>query len=1189
MPTLSGAQLTLLRTHPHSFKEYLAVLQPDTVLACQLNGEPSGDPVTSITFDNVTQGAFGDVVPGMTLWVGSAAGGRDKGTCRARKAATSDTLYIAEDSAIDWADDDYLTVVENYELWVKYPRIVANDSITFYKDWEETYSDQHEKWPPVAIMGPPDCQFIDGGVATCEFVGEHSYPVAPGASIASYAWAFPGGTPATASTAGTDASPHQVTWDTAGIYWVTLTVTDSNGKTHTGRRPVFIFERTGASVPYTKFKMTGRHGDLDQHGHAATFEVYGDADQAEFPDGALVVYFTEDWYGTTQTSIGGNYTGRAHIKFVGYIQKESTTKDPQTSVVTFEAATLNALMDTREGFSCWIKNKGGASNWTEATHLTADRAALSLCRHQSTLLAICDVIISGDTEYIKSQEFAAKTTLLQQLQTLYNDLFAHVACDKQGRLYFDIDPQMRPVADRSSIDVILDLAHGDWRDRLDLPRPQEPRTSFINLGGVHYAGHPHEVEPILSKAPGDAPGYGGHSLEINGLILASQADGNEKAGLALARDNNEFPEITVPMAGSWDVFDIVPQEYVRLSLAASDTKRGIVWTNQKLIPRRVELTTEETKAGRVPRVTIHVEKDSYGPSGVVGDYPEEPPSGPTNPPAPPPPTPPPGGYEGDAGPAVASHDEDGIYWTDFLGQAWEARNTGLGDTAVLDLIWDPWWFTEYRSGGRDPADVILWCCGQGFVEKSIDAGLTWEDRTPTTDPPNTWEDTTPPTATTVTYKQLHADVHNIDTFYLLVEWQEPDSGFDKWRGWIAKTEDNGASWTWYALTICAQGVTVTFDFDESPGGWISLDEVNTRYIEDHDLEYDHYWGWKAISPPMNGWAGTNAGSLEVAGDFCVHDEQAHAADVYYPQFVTIDNLYFSWHVSTIQYWTYNVYIYYRKSTGDPWTQIYNSNKLAWNVDFTGVGDSYQIRVRVYQHNHAGSVLQLVRFDNTYMGPDELRPLAMDLDTEDGTRLYVTLWADGELYARQLAAADLSLQQQSGFGSAAEAEVETKTYFIVPRCPHILGGSGYGDQVWVMGRWNDGAVKHLAKSENGGTSFTDKGSASWDSNHRVGALEVLYDGTTVHAFVNHATTPRLWQSLDGGGSWSDINSLPFNVEFEGLTRCNWAADEFLIGSNAAGAQMAAWLPAPYTGAWTDATGSPSLPTASGAISSIIWVG
>lgn len=1185
MPALSAGDLTLLRGERHRFKEYLAVMQPAVVLACQLNGAPTGDPVTQITYDNVTQGAFGNVVAGMTLWVGTSAGGRQKGTCRIRKAATANTLYVAEDSAIDWTDDDHLTVVLNYEFWIKYPRIIVNEDITFYKDWEVAYSDQHSKWAPVAILGPPDCQFINPGtgLATCKFVGEHSYAVAPGASLSSYSWVFPGGTPGTANTAGTDAAPHSVTWDTPGIYWVTLTVTDSNGKTHTGRRPVFIFNRTGESVPYTHFKMTGRSGDLNQHGHTASFEIYGDADQSEFPDGAMVVYWTEDWYGDTQQSIGGNFKYRSHIKFVGYIQKESTVKDPQTSLVTFEAATVNALMDTREGFSAWIKTESSASDWCQATNLTADRAALSLTRYNSTLLDIADVMISGDSLYIKSQEFAAKSSLLQQLQTLYDDLFAHVACDKQGRVYFEIDPQMRPVDDRGTISIVADLQHGDWRDRLDLPRPQESQTSFINLSGVYYPGYPNEVEPILSKAPGDAPAYQGSTTEIPGLILGGQSDGNTKAGLALARDNNQFPDVTMPMTGLWDVFDIVPQEYIRLSLAAADTKRGIVWVNQKLIPRRVNLDVEETEHGRVPRVTIQVEKDSYGPAGVDGDYPDEVPDTPTNPTYPPEPTRPPGDYVGDAGPVVASHSESGVYWSDFMGQSWVARNTGLPDTDVLDLIWDPWWFV--KVGNRDPQNVILWACGPGFIARSPNAGLSWQDWTPTTDPPNTWEDTTPPTASTVTYKQLHGDMYHENTFYALVEWQEPAT--DKWRGWVAKTENDGISWTWYALGYVASPPAWTFDTDME--GWEEWKEGPNpwQYAKFTDQDgspspgsietYGHFhWDYNySVGPKKQGLGHTIGGGTTLTYRYRLVSKTVVEGG--------------GWHALTVRVTT---------DVGQR-TQIIELQGVSpggWiNKTFNlGAYNGEIIQEIRFENNVGHDVRCIIRLDtiqlNNLAGAGDVRPLAMDLDLENGSRLWLTVWrGNNTLYLQRRNAANMGMLLQKSFGTATEGEVANKTYFIVPRAPFVLGGSGFGNYVWIYGRWNDGGLKHLAYSNDGGATITNKSCASWDVNHRIGALSVLYDNTTITAFVNHAATPRLWKSVNQGVDWTDHNSMPFNIEFDAATRCTWAADEVFIGRNGAGAQMAAWILSPWDGSWTDGTGDPGLPTESGAITSIIWVG
>ncbi len=1191
MPELSPGDLALLRTHPHKSEECLAVLHPATMLTCLLDGVPTGDPVTQISYSDIDEGDPLNVIAGMTLYVGTSEGGRQKGTCRIRKAPADSILYIAEDSKIEWEDDDYLTVVENYELWVKYPRlVVAGETLTIYKDWEQAYNGEHSNWPPVAILGPPDCQFIDPdtGLATCSFVGERSYAVAPGATIpgANYTWYFPDGTPEVSTDPGTEAAPIVVTWDAPGTYWVQLEVEDSNGKTHLGRRPVFIFDRTGTDAPYTRFKMGSRSGSIGQHGHQASFEVYGDADQAEFPDGALVVYFTQDGYGDTQQSIGGNFPFRSHIKFVGYIQRESTQKDPETSTVTFEAATINSLMAAREGFSCWIKTRGTATTWSDAVALTADRAALSLCRHHSTILDICDVIISGNTLYIKSQEFAAKTNLLQQLQTLYDDLFAHVACDKQGRLYFDLDPQMRPVSERDDIDVIVDLTHADWRDKLGLPRPQEPKTSFINLAGVAYPGYPHDVIPILSKAPGDAPAYGGSTREISGLILSTQADGNEKAGLALAADNNEFPQVSIPLAGHWDVFDIVPQEYVRLSLAAGDTKRGIVWTNQKLIPRQVNYRVEEGDSGRAIQVDIEVEKDSFGPAGVDGDYPTDVPPVTTTTTAPPP-TPPPGGYEGEAGTVVAAHSEDGVYWSDFMGESWENRLAG----AVLDLIWDPWWFTNERAGNHDPANCILWACGPGFIKVSPDAGETWTGRTPTDDPPNTWEDTTPPTATGVTYKQLHGDIYNLDVFYALVEWQEVDSGLDKWRGWVAKTLDNGLHWTWYELASFIGGPTYTFDWAGGPEGFTPVGETFWAQ-ESIATWYDGVWP----SCPDGGDGYWLANAVSPGGPWADWETYICLQYATKMSFDTVNWLYRQWGGLNVGGQRLEVYT---SVNGVDWVQAYTTY---WESDqpcpyASGavplvVADKYA-RFVVWGHGAFGHVPENAFFaltlTNLIAGTVQMRPLAFDLDMETGGKLYLTAWADDTLSLAARDSGDLTAIQTTTIGACSKAEMEDQTYQIVPRCIFLPGTSGFGDYVWVFGCWDDGAVKHLAYSSDGGATFDNKGSATWTIDHRLGALEVFYDNQTLMAVVNHAVNPALWQTINQGTTWANVKAAPFGVEFEAITRCTWAADELFIGANAAGAVMAAWIEAPYTGDWVDGTGDPSLPTASGEITAIIFVG
>ena len=80
MTTPTAGELTLLRTQPQRSKLYLSIFEPQTVFQARVNdaGAAKGDMV--ITYDAVTTGTYLDILGGMTVWVGSTAGARDKGS-----------------------------------------------------------------------------------------------------------------------------------------------------------------------------------------------------------------------------------------------------------------------------------------------------------------------------------------------------------------------------------------------------------------------------------------------------------------------------------------------------------------------------------------------------------------------------------------------------------------------------------------------------------------------------------------------------------------------------------------------------------------------------------------------------------------------------------------------------------------------------------------------------------------------------------------------------------------------------------------------------------------------------------------------------------------------------------------------------------------------------------------------------
>jgi hypothetical protein len=111
---LSAPKLAAQRLPGQWSKSRLIVPQAHTIYTARLNGVPSSnDMVVEITVDTES-GTRSNVLPDMTLYVGSMAGGGtgagayDLGMCRIRKTPIATKFYIAEASDIVWVDNAYL-------------------------------------------------------------------------------------------------------------------------------------------------------------------------------------------------------------------------------------------------------------------------------------------------------------------------------------------------------------------------------------------------------------------------------------------------------------------------------------------------------------------------------------------------------------------------------------------------------------------------------------------------------------------------------------------------------------------------------------------------------------------------------------------------------------------------------------------------------------------------------------------------------------------------------------------------------------------------------------------------------------------------------------------------------------------------------------------------------------------------
>jgi len=667
LPVIPGNQLTYLRDqHPHTARvEWFLAIAPygAACFTALANDVPPGTLVRgtmTIPYDNDAGEA--NVSAGMTLWVSAVGyGAYDVGRVRIKAInAVANTITVAENSEIEWADNLFLTCPGAYgfrELWGKYPRLTeAGGVVDFFMDYDDDFTSPTDTVvPPKANAGPPAVVWIDPttGNADVSFTGDTSYTteIAP-AAIASYLWDYADGVVivGNVANAGTCAAPNVVRWTTPGFRYISLTVTDNTAQARTATVyvPVWIFQE-GVEDPFTQVEVLRQDGDADR-GWSAKFRVFRTNSAAEdiiynFPDGALVVLFTRTWFGDTETGVGGwcmagDKHYRDNVRFVGWLSGETLQYDYAAGTVEFEAISHDGIMRLVPGWPFTIESTAGVpTDWYQVRALNVDRALHFLLEYYSTVNQVCDVkrVGEGVARLVPIQKFSGENLYDQAQGDLLGDAKCCLFSDRQGVLYATRDPQFMSAADRLGVDVACHLqqTQGNWMGELSMDKSHRPSIGQVRLGGFA------NTTPLLSRAPGAAPLQNAREERPGGLIFQNQAEANLWAGLTLTQRNNEYWEIPLNLTGYWPVFDPAYQEYIELS--ATDPLGRQSWIQEKFVVRGVEFN-DKSKDGTC-LTSLVLEKASAILIGETVTVPSEPtPASPLPPPGPiPPPTIPPTG------------------------------------------------------------------------------------------------------------------------------------------------------------------------------------------------------------------------------------------------------------------------------------------------------------------------------------------------------------------------------------------------------------------------------------------------------------------------------------------------------------------------------------------------------------------
>lgn len=1223
---LTAGQLSLLRSeHPHKLRFYLSVFAPaidyaggdfgDILYAGTVNGAHDRGARTITCIDVVNNLNIAEPTSGYTVLVGPTAaggGGPGIGGVSKRRLRDTDTVGIANDAILDangveWENGQYITIVRNWELWPVFPRILRAAPFTFYKDYDVVYTDENEEPPPVAIMGSHWAGFLgSGGTVTVTLDGSDSYGVAPGATISAYLWQSTGGAIANANIATTS-----ITFNAADTYWVYLTVTDSNGKTQKTRRVFMVHDAN--NMPFTGFDATISLSYTG--GNTLTITAFEDVDVDDWPDQSIVILWAEEWYDTTEESIG-YLTDYSHIKFVGYLDAETIAADPEnTGMVEFDAHCISQIMMNTPMVSVALDDTTASpTNWYTYFNLTTARAIHHLWRYHSTLFTVADVLLPiSNTLRRFAMDWPQGSLISQARLTAWEQgIYCEIGCDKLGRVHVEVDPQFILEANRGAVDVVMSMGDTDWYDEYSVVREEKLLTAQVSLSGMNHDGA--TSIPYFANMPGYliagsdydfVPEARGVPQDERNRLLAGQADANQKCGLAYAKSNNDIPELRMGMAGNYTFVDVYPQEYYRMTIAAGDTKRGVTMTNRRCIPREVDITMVAESG--VVDVSVVFEPETLDvPLGVPWQYPSSIPTyvDPDTPTWP--------EIDQIGGTAMMFTDDDGLWTTFDAGAAWAQRNTGAG----VDDWWgyfDPWGVV---NNGYDPETSVLWKLGVGYIYRSIDGGKHWANVTPTTNPPNTWGDAPAPTPTDLTYTMMTPSWHAEKAHYGIANYT--DGG--EYRGYIVYTTNNGASWTWVALGGNTQAAAT----------W--------GYVQD---VYTEFWYNDGQGNPVRTLASPSR--IEGAPDGSCGGAQvnftarpvAHSDEIRY---LLLDfGTYIQLDPATVDGGinaeskictctdtmtrsddtTMHIFISAITDIGEFALGIIRGTDL---IDWDGAVHGYPIPANTTENNAADTGINWFRYalveltqdlGETYSGTgaflhtfdyvrvypsavaSEVRPISIDIDKEDGRYVYVTFWTGDAAIGRFI----IHVYDLDGDGFAFPVREDSYVEGLGGPRAFITQAGGVNSRWWAVKTASDATISDYGRNfflygrvDNGAPNeyviaFIDMVGAGYAWNYGIqvyeagggpptipntgvlGAIKWISANQLLTVMNENILVADLFESLDAGVTWTKRNDPPVEVNMGGMA-IHFTELALMVGEiDGPEVHIVAH---PWTGAWADVT-------------------
>ena len=588
---------------------YAFISSPATVLACQVNDpSPANDRRTSIAFDGVTAGAYTAALDGMTVLVGSAAGLSDRGLGCIDGSATASSLPIIMTSNIAIADNDYVTVIQDFGVWARKKLPTYTNQLSVPR-------------PTIAAGGDRVLKLTGANVAT-------TYALT---GAASYVTTCAGST----VTNGTTDHP-TVAVTTAGEYLVKIVGTGANGAVSTTYRIVYVYS---AANPPKNIILQSNSGD--ESGWSATIQLY--ENQSSVRDRAKCIIFGEDYFNGAQGS-AGDLAGCENIILSGWIAGDTIDYDVDNGGVSFDVRGAGYWLDKMDNESEIVMMGTAAADWGHMASLTVDKMLWFMASWQTTCLNCMDAVYTGDTRTAPVIT-APSGSIKSQIDYVTGRILANAFTDQYGRMIFRIDTPLIPIADRAGIASAATLTSADF-ESINIDKTILPPTSQTVITGQTAAG-----VYMAAIGGGRIAGRFGTQSGLDELLAADQAQLNVMAGSLFAKDNTPYKFSINNLRGNNRTIE--PGKRITLTILAADNLGGVAYSGYAIV-RSVDRSHDpvgggwsisldadaETQAGLYCTGDIPIDTDTGLPADTGVPFPNFPPFSWSNNPVPTPPPPP---------------------------------------------------------------------------------------------------------------------------------------------------------------------------------------------------------------------------------------------------------------------------------------------------------------------------------------------------------------------------------------------------------------------------------------------------------------------------------------------------------------------------------------------------------------------